>query len=216
MSRGPGSWQRALLNVTDGGLAMTVKAVVLDSVPQPARSDYVSARRATRSLAEAGRLSAVYLSGCRGCGAVQRVQRPGCCASSRPLLGIAPIGTRPPSLAPPPAHRPPSWITAAAPGPALAGAEVASVPGVLDVMIQRGLARVCSGEAKVGPADLLAALRLRAQIEAAHPPDTGQWQEFTVALLDATRTWLGPEQFRDLLAAVRSSPAFQAMATWPS
>jgi hypothetical protein len=87
MSRGPGIWQRTLLNVTDGGLAMTVRAVVMDSVTQPARSDYVSARRATRSLALAGRISAVYLHGCRGCG------------SPADVSGMAPPGPDRPGLA---------------------------------------------------------------------------------------------------------------------
>ena len=144
-------------------------------------------------------------------GAVQHMQRQGCCASSRPLLGIAPTDTRPPSLAPPPAHRAPPWITAAPPVHPLGPRhEVASVPAALDLVIQRGAQRVLSGEVKVGAADLIGALRLRRQIEAASQPDTGRWEQFTVALLDATRDWLGPEGFRDFIGAVRSSPAFRA------
>jgi hypothetical protein len=87
---------------------------------------------------------------------------------------------------------------------------VASVPGVLDLMIQRGIARVRSGEAKVTVADLLAALRLRQQVEAANVPDTARWEEFTTLLLGELRGWLGPGQFRDFIGAVRSSPAFRA------
>src|SRR6185437_5297253 len=113
MSRGPGTWQRAILGIAGDGLATTVRAIVLDCVPQPTRSDYVSARRATKTLALSGRVSAVYLHACPSCGAPQRAHPHGCCASTRPLLGITPVGSRPPSLAPPPVSQVPGGISAA-------------------------------------------------------------------------------------------------------
>src|SRR5258708_15219736 len=54
MSRGPGSWQRSLLQVTDGGLLATTRSVLLDRAPRPTRSDVVCVIRATRALAEKG------------------------------------------------------------------------------------------------------------------------------------------------------------------
>jgi hypothetical protein len=51
--------------------------------------------------------------------------------------------------------------------------------------------------------------------QAASQPDTGRWEQFTVALLDATRDWPGrsTDGFRDFIGAVQRTPAFQAMAT---
>jgi hypothetical protein len=214
MSRGPGVWQRSLLSVTSDGLLATTRAIMLGSVTRPTRSDNVCIRRAAKSLALAGRIQAAYVHACAECGAIRREGRTACCASVRPMLAVAPAGSRLRYLAPPPVRPVPSWICAALPvhplGPRY---EVASVAGVLDLMIQRGMERVRSGEAKVGVTDLLAALRLRCQIEAASQPDDSRWEQFTVALLDELRGWLGPGQFGDFIGAVRSSPAFGALAT---
>jgi hypothetical protein len=212
MSRGPGTWQRAILDITGDGLATTVRAVVLDTVAQPTRGDYVSARRATKTLALAGRVSAVYLHACPSCGALHRTQPHRCCASIRPMLGITPAGSHPPSLAPPPVSPVPDWISAAPTSKSITRSEVASHTRLLEELIQHGYRRLTAGEITVATKDLLAALRLQAQIEAIrsqdHPEPT-TWQDAMVAVLQAARRHLGPERFPDLLADVRNSPAIR-------
>ena len=212
MSRGPGIWQRAILRAADDGLAGTVCAIVKGSVTEPSRSDHVCARRSLKTLAMAGRVHAVYLYGCPACGAVRQTH--GCCGQMRPMLGFAPAGTQPPSIAPPPVRPVPGWINAAPPGPALPLFEMASNSILLQAIIQRGYERLASGEITITSRDLLAALRLHAQFEALRRDQPGDraWQDAMVTLLDAAKQHLGPERFRDFLADVRNRPAFRALS----
>lgn len=61
MSRGPGNWQRRILDALDTmgpEHVYLVPDLVRDNVPNPTRSDHVSARRAVRRLSEDGRILA--------------------------------------------------------------------------------------------------------------------------------------------------------------
>jgi len=62
MSRGPGVWQRLLLDALEGVEAVNVStAAYALRGPRPARADFVAVRRAARALAEAGKVRAVYV-----------------------------------------------------------------------------------------------------------------------------------------------------------
>ena len=209
MSRGPGIWQRAILRAADDGLAGTVCAIVKGCVTEPSRSDHVCARRSLKTLAIAGRVGATYLYGCPACGTVRQAH--GCCGQIRPMLGFAPAGTQPPSMAPPPVRPVPGWLNAAPPGPALPAFEVASTPALLQLLIQRGYERLAAGEMTISSKDLLAALRLQAQFGALRRDQPGDraWQDAMVTLLDAAKEHLGPDRFRDFLADVRDRPGLR-------
>jgi hypothetical protein len=71
-------------------------------------------------------------------------------------------------------------------------------------MIQRGMQRVRSGEIKVGAGDLMAALRLRQQLEEASQPGQGQWQDYAITLTEVVREVMGAEGFKAYQAAVES------------
>jgi hypothetical protein len=204
MGRGPGPWQRALLRVTGDGLAATTRAVVLDCVTHPTRSDNVCARRAAKALALAGRIQACYLYACPDCGAIRRAGGPACCASVRPMLAVAPAGSRIRYLARPPVRPVPPWICAVPPLHPLSRYEVASIPAALDLLIQHGMQRMWAGQLKVGASDLIGALRLRQQLEDASQPNQAQWQREVVTLLEVARERLGPEGFADYTAAVKA------------
>jgi hypothetical protein len=124
------------------------------------------------------------------------------------MLGVTPIGSQPPSLAPPPVQPVPSWINAAPPGFVLPGFEVASNPALLQAIIQRGYERLASGEITLSSRDLVAALRLHAHLEAlAHrsEPDASEWQNAMVEILSTARKHLGSDRFRDFLADVSNA-----------
>jgi hypothetical protein len=204
MGRGPGPWQRALLRVTGDGLVATTRAVMLDSVSQPTHSDHVCIRRAAKALAQARRIQAAYVYACPGCGAIRREGGPACCVSVRPMLAVAPWGSRVRHIAPPPVRPVPSWISAAPPLHPLARYEVASIPAALDLVIQHGMQRIWSGQAKIGASDVIAALRLRQQLEDAGQPSQARWQREVITLLDVAREQLGPEGFAAYTAAVKA------------
>lgn len=74
MSRGPGRWQRALIEAAeeserDGYLWATVAGTVRDQLGhEPTRTELVAARRAAATLAAAGRVRTIYVMWCRVCG----------------------------------------------------------------------------------------------------------------------------------------------------
>ena len=70
MSRGPGRWQRVILDHMDNN--PQYKAATLDSIVRehlqrtPTRSEMVAARRALKTLAIAGKVRAIYHPGAKG------------------------------------------------------------------------------------------------------------------------------------------------------
>lgn len=58
MSRGPGRWQRALIQAADGALVATTYGVVKATLAAPYRNDFTTARRGARGLALKQRLTA--------------------------------------------------------------------------------------------------------------------------------------------------------------
>jgi hypothetical protein len=61
VSRGPGRWQRVLLDALEQYDAVGVGATVWEHLGRPAtRSEEVAARRAARRLVEAGKARAIY------------------------------------------------------------------------------------------------------------------------------------------------------------
>ncbi len=60
MGRGSGRWQRLLLDALEGTEAVDVSSAPYALSQHPTRSDFVAARRAARTLAEAGKVRAIY------------------------------------------------------------------------------------------------------------------------------------------------------------
>jgi hypothetical protein len=123
MSRGPGRWQRALLDDLDGHDLGAVGTLVHNHLGRPpTRSEMVAARRAARRLAEDGLVQALHLAECRSCGALSEIwicpqHCPGGCAQTlviaRPdMTGISSVM---------PLNGLPRWVSVAL-GPSAAGA----------------------------------------------------------------------------------------------
>jgi hypothetical protein len=71
MSRGPGRWQRVLLDALAEFDVLPVLTVAYNTLGrEPTRSELVAVRRAARTLAEAGTARALYLGQCPRCGEV--------------------------------------------------------------------------------------------------------------------------------------------------
>lgn len=71
MSRGPGRWQRALIQAADGALVATTYGVVKATLAAPYRNDFTTARRGARGLALKQRLTAVCVWSCTRCLRIQ-------------------------------------------------------------------------------------------------------------------------------------------------
>jgi hypothetical protein len=67
VSRGPGRWQRLLLDALDEYEFVPVNTVVLNNTIEATRIELVAARRAARALVESGRARAIYRSRCTSC-----------------------------------------------------------------------------------------------------------------------------------------------------
>ena len=68
MSRGPGRWQRVLLEEVGRRDLVPIADVVYNHTGQsPTRSDMTAARLAAKRLAESGRVRAIYLLRCTVC-----------------------------------------------------------------------------------------------------------------------------------------------------
>lgn len=63
MSRGPGRWQRLLLEALEDHTLVPVSYVVYNNADSPTRSDHVAARRAARRLVKEGKARATYRRG---------------------------------------------------------------------------------------------------------------------------------------------------------
>jgi len=61
MGRGPGLWQRVILDTLEDAEAVPTTAVAYAIRGNPTRSDFVAVRRAARVLAEAGKVRAIYM-----------------------------------------------------------------------------------------------------------------------------------------------------------
>ena len=61
MGRGPGLWQRVILDALEDVEAVPTTAVAYAVRDAPTRSDFVAVRRAARTLAEAGKVRAIYM-----------------------------------------------------------------------------------------------------------------------------------------------------------
>lgn len=115
MSRGPGRWQRALLDAVAEYDVVSVADVAESIVGrEPTRSELVAIRRAAAELAKAGALRATYVQRCRRCGAMNLVMAgqclPPCRGSYGHALVVTPITS---TLAGPPR----GWVSNTAPTP---------------------------------------------------------------------------------------------------
>lgn len=90
MSRGPGTWQRAILAALEQHDLGTVGTIAFNALGRdPTRSELVSIRRAARRLAEDGAIQALHLGQCRACGELsQRFVCRVCGAGSVPVLVV--------------------------------------------------------------------------------------------------------------------------------
>ena len=118
VSRGPGTWQRQILQVTSGTVVASVSGIVRTTLVSPDRNDYTSARRGAKGLALAQRVSAVYCWTCARCNQIQDSDDPEpCCGTVRPMLAVARPERRRLLLhpAPAPGGRVPPWTSVAVP-----------------------------------------------------------------------------------------------------
>jgi hypothetical protein len=163
VSRGPGTWQRRILRTTGGTDVATVSGVVRIAVSQPTRDDFTAARRATKQLALAERVSATYAYACVRCGEIQDREVPeACCGSVRAMLAVC----QPQRLkrlahpAPFPGGSCPPWINVV-PVPRPAGQfSVPSVEDLCSVVLKRCYEGLVSGRVAVSLRDAAAILRL--------------------------------------------------------
>lgn len=124
MSKGPGRWQRLLLTALDGNALVSVRAVAMQELQRdPTRPEIVAARRAARTLAEAGQCRAIYPGECPSCFEWTSTWSCGDCkVGARQALVLTPLdgaGSRVRSLLG--LKPPPPWLSVA-PGPKTAGA----------------------------------------------------------------------------------------------
>jgi hypothetical protein len=93
-------------------VVVPVAGIVRTTVVSPDRSDFTSARRATRTLATKSEVSAFYCWTCPRCFAVQDTSDPvRCCISPRAMLSVTRPERRRLVLHPAPAPGPvPPWI----------------------------------------------------------------------------------------------------------
>ena len=168
MSRGPGVWQRKILDTTSGTLVACVSGIVRTSVVSPDRDDFTSARRAAKQLALAERVNAVYAWCCTKCMRIQDRDDPvPCCGPVRPLLAVCMPERRRLLLhpAPPPSGSAPSWINVAVPSRPQGQLLAPGVADLASLVIRRLWERLEAGEASVSLQDAAALLRLAREIE---------------------------------------------------
>lgn len=116
MSRGPGRWQRVLLAALREHALVSVRAATMSELQrEPTRPEMVAARRAARTLAEAGLCRAIYLGECPSCLEFTSTWSCGACnVGARQALVLTPIageGARVGSLLG--LRHPPAWISVA-------------------------------------------------------------------------------------------------------
>lgn len=166
VSRGPGVWQRRILRTTGGTVVATVSGVVRAAVIQPTRDDFTAARRATRQLALAERVSATYVYACLACGRLQDFETPQpCCGTVRASLAVCDPARRALVLhpAPPPGGAAPAWmekVSVTVPEPPRAQVPVASTGDVLSLTLQRYCEQLLSGRMAVSARDVAILMRL--------------------------------------------------------
>lgn len=130
MSRGPGRWQRALLEALDTHPIALVGRVTYNHLGrEPTRSELVATRRAARRLVEDGKARAIYLGQCRHCQEMSGTwQCPECRAGCTWVLALTRtegIGAKIESLVT--SHRRlPAWLSV---GSATSGAEATLTAG---------------------------------------------------------------------------------------
>jgi hypothetical protein len=168
MSRGPGTWQRQILQVTSGTVVASVSGIVRTTVVSPDRNDYTSARRGAKGLALAQRVSAVYCWTCTRCNQIQDRDDPEpCCGTVRPMLAVARPERRRLLLhpAPAPGGRVPAWVNVVPPGRLTGQLPVPTAADLAALALRRAYERIEACEAAVPVQDAVAAMRLAWQIE---------------------------------------------------
>ena len=94
VSRGPGRWQRALLDAVVEYEVVPVADVAETVVGrEPTRAELVAIRRAAAQLARDGALRCTYLQRCQRCGAMNRVMVDQCLPPCRGSYGHALVVT---------------------------------------------------------------------------------------------------------------------------
>ncbi len=168
MSRGPGVWQRKILDTTSGTLVACVSGIVRTTVVSPDRDDFTSARRAAKQLALAERVNAVYAWCCTKCMRIQDRDDPvPCCGPVRPLLAVCQPERRRllAHPAPPPGGVAPSWISVAVPPRPLGQLPAVGFADLASLTLQRCYEALQSGKSTVSARDAVAIFRLAHEIE---------------------------------------------------
>jgi hypothetical protein len=168
MSRGHGRWERAIMEATGCAVVVPVGTIVRTTVVTPGRSDFTSARRATRTLATKSEISALYTWTCPRCYRIQDRADPAlCCGAVRPMLAV----TRPERRhllaypAPAPGGVAPAWVNVAVPSRPPGQLAVPSFEDLADLVVRRCYEGLQFGRPTVSLQDAAAVMRLAWQIE---------------------------------------------------
>jgi hypothetical protein len=216
VSRGPGTWQRQILRVTSNSVVATVSGIVRTTVVTPDRNDYTAARRGTKQLALAQRVSALYVWCCARCNEIQDSDNPEpCCGIVRPMLAVARPDRRRLLLhpAPAPGGRAPSWVNVAVLPSRLHGQlPVPTVADLAALALRRAYERLEAGQAAVHVQDAVAAMRLAWQIEHDEAilardkalAELAETQQAVLMLKDAIIRRSGQDEWRALWGEVQT------------
>jgi hypothetical protein len=216
MSRGPGRWQKQLLSAVSGTVVASVSGVVKTTVVSPDRDDFVSARRGTKQLALAQRVSALYVWCCTRCNEIQDSDDPvACCGIVRPMLAVARPERRRLLLhpAPAPGGVAPAWVNVVPPGRPAGQLAVPTAADLAALALRRAYERLEAGAA-VSAHDVVSLLKLAREIEHdAGRQDAGndaRWQATLRELLWLARSHLG-DGWPAFAADMRASAGLAAM-----
>ena len=168
MSRGPGVWQRKILDTTSGTLVACVSGIVRTSVVSPDRDDFTSARRAAKQLALAERVNAVYAWCCTKCMRIQDRDDPvPCCGPVRPLLAVCMPERRRLLLhpAPAPGGVAPQWVNVVPPARPPGQLAVPSIEDLANLVLRCCYDGLQSGRLAVSLQPAVALIRLAHEIE---------------------------------------------------
>lgn len=168
MSRGPGRVQRELLSAARGELVVAVPGIVRAMTPVPTHDDFASARRATRQLVLAERLSAVPMWTCSRCyRPLDFPDRPPCCGAVRAMVCVCEPHKR--RLlhhpAPFPGGPAPAYLNVA-PAPGLLDAFEPTLGDLADLVTRRCFDALLTGKSSAASVQaVVALLRLRRQFQ---------------------------------------------------
>ena len=212
VSRGPGTWQRQILQVTSAPVVATVAGIVKAAKANPDIDDFKSAKRGARGLALAQRVSAVYVHACPKCGQPQDSETPEPCCTRSPRAMLAVCGPgrleRLKHPAPYPGGQAPPWVNNPVPSRPPGELPVPGIEDLADLAIRKAYEGLLYGRSAVSMPDAVAVMRLAWQVE----------RDQAIPERDAALRQLekGKQDLVEILWAVRMTLDRQYPGAWPA